>query len=617
MRRRLVHWTLTGVLCALPIASWSCQGKIGGTDGTRAGGGGSGSGGTSGGGSPGQPYSAPVSFDCEAGAVPDSVPLRRLSGVQLHNTLQDLLERTLPDHAAGVMARVESSLDALPDDTRQGPEEHWGGFTRVDQRVTQEHVDRTYDIAVAVGEELTADDGRLRTIAGDCATDGDGSNDEACLDSFLESFGERALRRALTPEDITFYKRPAGSAPFTRADWGDVIALLLASPNFFYLVEHGTDTEVDGKPEVYGVSAYELASRLSYHFWQSMPDEELLSLARSGELNNPDVYEEQADRLFQHPRTRATIRQFYGEWFRRADVARLNSLTGTPAFDTLRQDLNPSSYLREAMFDEITDMAMYYTFDSEGVVEDFYRSRKAFARDQELADYYGVPVWDGSGEPPDFVEPERQGLLTRAAMTVTGTANTRPIMKGVFIRRALLCDKLPPPPANVMATAPELAGDATSREVVESLTSTGSCVSCHQKSINPLGFATENFDALGRPRSEERLIDLVSGEVQGTAPVNTQVEASIFPDDDNVVADGIELQEAMIESGKVQACFARAYFRFTFGRVEHVGRDACALDVMHEPLESGRPIADALRAAVSTEAFQQRNFGQNAGGDDE
>jgi len=553
-----------------------------------------------------------ASFRCVESEVPDAVALRRLSVVQLRNTLRDLLQVTIPSAANEVFTEATALLDAIPADSRLGPEGHWGGFTRVDQRVAQEHVDRDFDLAVLVGNALTENSARLAEVAGSCATDADGANDEACLDTFLGTFGERVTRHALSDGDITFYKQPVGTPPYDRADWADVIALLIASPHFFYLVEHGDEAAVSGRPDVFPVSAYERAARLSYHFWQTMPDDTLLALARSGELMDDAVYEAQADRLFEDPRTRATIRQFYAEWFRRADVAQLNALVGTPAFDTLRGDLNPSPELRDAMFDEVTDMALYYTMDVPGQVEDFYRSRKTFPRTQELADYYNVPLWDGTSEPPDFSEPERQGLLTRAAMLATGSANTRPIMKGVFIRRALLCDALPPPPANVMAVAPELEGDATSRQVVENLTGSGVCPSCHMRSINPLGFATENFDALGRPRSEERLIDIVSGEVRGQVPVDTTVNAVITAGEEVSVSDGVELQERMIESGKVQACFARVYFRFTFGRSEHVTRDGCALASMLTPIEEGRPIVDALRAVASSEAFLQRSFTSSA-----
>lgn len=599
---RLNSLLLASLAAALTAASAACTGIVGdGSDSTP----------------PGAPPGTPPpgsseAFTCEPGLAPASVPLRRLSRAQLSNTVRDLIAVAAPPAERGaILEAVAPHLDALPYDDREGPQEHWGGFTRVDQTVTQQHVERSYALADAVAEELTRSPERLEALAGRCATDDEAGNDDACLDAFLRSFGERALRRAVTDEDVAFYRQPAGAPPFDAADYRDMVTQLLAAPSFLYFVEHGAEA-VDERLALYQVDPYELASRLAYHFWQTLPDDELLALARSGELARDDVYRAQVDRVFADPRTRAALRQFYAEWLRRPDVAELSSRVGTPAFDTLRGDFTPTGELREAMFDELADMALYYSLDTRGTIDDLYTSRKSFARSEELAALYGVPPWDGDGEPPDFVEPERQGLLTRAGMVATGSANTRPIMKGVFVRRALLCDGLSPPPANVMATAPDTTTSATSREVVTALTGSGSCAGCHANLINPLGFATENFDALGRLRDEELLIDPVTGELTGTAPVDSRAVPQITWGDTTEVADGRELQQLMLASGKVQSCFARVYFRFTFGRTEDARQDACALaDLTDALLDDGAPLSDVLRRVALTPAFRQRHFGED------
>lgn len=559
--------------------------------------------------SPGGAVESTAAFSCKGGVAPEAVPLRRLSRVQLEASLRDLLTSAAPQDVDAIMAVLKPTLDAVPADQREGPAKEWGGFTRVAQSVTQEHADRMYDLATTLGKQLTSDDARLTALAGSCATDSDASNDDACLDDFIRSYGERVMRRAISDEDVTFYRQVAEAPPFDRDDWADVTAEFFASPYFFYFVEHGDQPSSTAK-NVFEVSAYELAARLSFHFWQSTPDDELLGLARSGDLLKPDVYQAQVARLFESPRTRETVRQFFSEWLTRGDVVQLNSLLGTPAFDTLRGNMTPSSHLRQDMFDEVADMGTYYGYDQSAHFEDIFTSTKSFASSDELAALYGVPTWDGKSEPPDFTEPERRGLITRAAMVVTGSANTRPIMKGVFVRRALLCDDLSPPPANIMTTTPELATDATSREVVEALTGGGVCSSCHTTQINPLGFATENFDALGRPRTEEKLIDLLTGEVKGKKPVNTVVTPQIdLADTTTTARDGIELQDEMLESGKLQSCFARLYFRFTFGRAEDVSKDGCALADLHGRLVQGQSLRDVLKAVALTPAFRERNFG--------
>lgn len=547
-------------------------------------------------------------FDCDPDAVPSAVPLRRLSKAQYLRTLRDMVSFALPGEADAVMAAVKPNTDILPDDQRVGPTGHFGGFSRLDQTVGQDHVDRQYGVATALAAELTATPERLAKLAGDCATDADGGDDLECLSAFIRSFGERALRRAVTDEDVAFYSKVAGQAPLDGPAWADVVASLLLAPDFLYFVESG-GAQVPSAPEVYEVAPYELASRLSYHFWQTMPDEELFEHARAGDLTDPAVYEAQVNRVFNDPRTRESLGAFYGEWLHRDDVAQINSRVGTPAFDTLRGDFDPGPTLREAMFQEVADMALYYSLDTAGTIEDLYTSHKSFAKDPILASIYGVPVWDGAGEPPELVEEARQGLLTRAAMVATGSANTRPIMKGVFIRKALLCDDVPPPPANVNAKAIEPEGDLTAREDIEALTGTGVCAGCHVTMINPLGFSTENFDAIGRFRTEEMLIDGTTGELKGTKPVNTVAEPRVTEKDHRLAQDSREVSQWMVESGKVQACFARVYFRYTFGRTEIKKQDGCQLAELDQALRDGEDLGRVLRSVALGATFRQKDFG--------
>jgi hypothetical protein len=590
---------LAAVLAAV-LAS-GCIGSIGPGEDSVGGGGGGGS-------NEDPPVPSTDTFDCEGGLVPDEVPLKRLSRTQLINTVSDLVRFALPGDQAtqnAVIGALATDFALLPREDREGPNGEWGGFTRIDQAVHQEHVESGYAIAVKLGAEL-ARSGRRTAAAGSCATDGDAGNDDACLDAFIRRFGERALRRAVTEDDVAFYREPAGAPPFDEADWADVIALLVASPNSLYFVEHG-DAVVRESTETYALDAYELASRLSYQFWQSAPDDELFELARSGALLDADSYAAQVERVFAEPRTTEAVRTFYAEWFEREDVAQINSRVGTPAFDTLRGDFMPSGNLRGAMFDEVADMATYYSIATQGHLEDLYTTTKSFATSAELAGLYGVPVWDGSSEPPEHTQP-RSGLLTAAAMVASGSAATRPIMKGVFIRRALLCDPLPPPPADVMATTPEIAAMQTARETVTSITSPDRCVGCHTI-INGLGFATENFDSLGRFRDEELLISPETGDVLESRPADSSSVPYVLDSDDAEVSDARELQDAMLESGKVDSCFARTYFRFTFGRAEDVVKDGCALADLHAALKGGEPLESVLRRVALSPAFRQRSFG--------
>lgn len=169
-----------------------------------------------------------------------------------------------------------------------------------------------------------------------------------------------------------------------------------------------------------------------------------------------------------------------------------------------------------------------------------FGSRTSFVRDSDLAELYNVSVWSGNRRCATLPR-ERSGLLTRAALVMSGTANTRPIMNGVFIRRSVLCDELDDAPANINRNeAPALKPPYSVRQAVQALTENRiQCSSCHED-INPLGYATENFDALARARVTESHI-AEDGTLLGQQPVNTLTVPAISPSDPRDVADGVQL----------------------------------------------------------------------------
>ncbi len=548
-------------------------------------------------------------YACDPSAIPESLSLRRLSRTQYDNAVRDLLVWAAGDAGAAIHADVANLIDRLPEDARRGPEgEVQGGFRRLDQDVHQEHINAGYDVGVAVGQRLSQS--HLSQLAGPCATDADPANDAACVDDFIRRFGSRALRRPITDEQVAFYRSVFEAGGVTQGmepeAFADVIVVMMTAPQFMYMVEHGAE-EVDSQPGVYALDAYELASRLSFHFWQTSPDDELYAAAASGELMTEDGYAEQVDRMFADPRTAEALGEFYREWLWLEDLPAVDSRLGTAVFDAFRGDFEPTPETTSNMVQEVVDMATYYTLTADGTFEDLMTSNRSFATTPDVAQIYETAVWDGSGEPPQFPQPERVGLISRAALTATGSSNTRPIMKGVFIRLALLCDHIPPPPDNANAMPPELSPDATTREVVEALTEQQgtACAGCHAGLINPLGYATENFDALGRFRTEQVLFD-DNGVETGRRAVDASSVPRLDPDDDSVSNGAGDLSRMLVDTGRVHACFARHYVRWTFGREEDLDRDGCMLNGMTSSLVEGAPIAEGLRQLALRDEFKTR-----------
>lgn len=556
-----------------------------------------------------EPSQSPVEFSCDPGRTTKSPGMRRLTRLQYENTLRDLIERRLGEGAStAIFAELAPTTALLPEDQRAIlPQDLHGSFRRLDQTVQQSHVDYWYEVGVKAGQILGREE-YLGALLGECATDGDGDSDAACLTDFIRSFGKLVFRRPLSEEEVAHYE--SFYAPSTGIDplgFADVIGGLLNAPQFLYIVEHGASA-VSGQANTFELDAFEVAARLSYHFWGTMPDSRLFELAESGELLEAGTYEAEVERLFGDPRTRATLREFFREWMKVEDLPALDGNNSAPIFQSFAGENLPSSELRQAMMDEVVDLLDYFTWQQPGGLEQIFMTEYAFPRTEELAEIYGVAPWDGESEPPQ-VGPDRPGLLTRAAFLSTGTANTRPIMKGLFIRRNILCDTIPPPPENAMATPPELSPEFSTRQVVEELTEDegSGCASCHANYINPLGFATEGFDSLGRIRSAQELF-AEDGTSLGTAALDTTSIPQIVSGDMTPSTGAPDLMTMLADSGKPTACAARHYFRFTFGRWEGVASDGCALEQMRLALEETGSLSGMLRQVALTDAFRRRTF---------
>lgn len=596
------------------ITSMACTGDIGSADRAEGGEGGDGAEGGDGDGISGgfggaEGTVAGPAFSCDAKALPAPGGLKKLTEIQLRNTLTDLLKYTLKDDTdvAAVMAEIPS-LARLPKDNRAAvPEDLHGSYRRLDQTLTQSHVDAVYDIEGEFGAALAKRE-RLGKVMGSCANDANTSNDGTCLTDFIKRFGERALRRPLADSEIGFYRAIHDGSTIEPAALADVIAAFLGAPQFLYRMESGQDA-VEGKPGVFKLSPHELAARLSYHFWDTMPDDELWSLAKSGHLLEPETYREQVARLAGSPRARETFQRFFTEWLKLEDLKPLDALKDDARFKAFAGPNLPSAGLRQAAMDDVVAMASHFAWDKDnGTLGELLTSDRVFTQNAELAKVYGVDPWDGQGE--GVKRDDRPGLLTRVAFLSSPSGNTRPIMKGVFIRKTILCDSIPTPPADAGLTPPMLSTEMTTRQVVEEITQKpgSSCAGCHTTLINPLGFVTEGYDALGRVRSMQTLFD-ERGAMKRELPIDTRAKPYVDSEDETEIEGPAELADLITQSGKADACMARQYFRFTEARWEDDAADGCTLERLRvASAAKGGSLATMFREVAFTASFLQRRF---------
>lgn len=531
------------------------------------------------------------SFACTDGALSVS-PLRRLSALQYENTIHDLF--------------AESGLDATTaaatEIARLPVDEAGSTFRILDARVSAQHVRAYYRIADCVASYVASDDGNLAALAGDCALDA--APTAACIDAFLSDFGLRAFRRPLTDDERARYHALNDGTRDTREVFRALVFSILMAPALVYHVE----VDGDGDDARYTLDAYALASRLSYHFWQSTPDAPLLAAAADGSLLTEAGYAAELDRMMNDPRTEDTIATFWGEWLQ---LDWLGAFPTTPAFTTFAEGTTigePGADHLEAMGDEIRAMTRHFTFETAGTLDDLFLTDLSFTESPHLAAIYGVEPWDGVGDYPTMPAGERAGLLTRAAFLLTGTEETHPVHRGAAVRRRILCDDLPQPdPASLppgSLDSPPVTADLTTRERYAQKTANEPCATCHTQ-INPIGFVLERYDAIGRLRTEERVIDQVTGEVIATLPIDSSAAPRIGAEEPATIASGVELSQSVVDSNKVEGCFARQYFRFTYGR-EEIGEDGCALERVRGTLASGGSLREALRAIAEEPSFRSR-----------
>ncbi|WXH33737.1 hypothetical protein WA016_07747 [Myxococcus stipitatus] len=519
------------------------------------------------------------------------------------NSLRFAVGRALPNEADALWENLTPALVRYPLDRRiAAPGDLKGGFSRLDQSIQQTQIDVMYDLGKAVAQELTSTDARRNTLLGSCASDSQTANDRACLENFIKGWGSRVLRYPLPAAEVTAFADIAGSTPVDKAAVADVITTLLNSPWFLYRVEHGSTAGQAVSP----LSAFELASKLSYQLWQAPPDDALWAAATDGSLLTANGFNTQLDRMMKSPRLRSSLDEFVSEWLRLDELPSLVALRNDPVYQAFVGAEMPTDASRTAMFEDV-QLSAWNTLTSGGSVSDFLNDRKSYTADPFLAAIYGVPVWNGSGPAPVIPSQNRSGLLTRPALLATGTPSTRPIHRGYMVRNAMLCQQVGAPPPNASTRPPAPTENMTTRQAVSQLTSGGSCGGCHNNTINPPGFVLEGFDALGRERTVERLFT-AQGQETGKPAVDTSADVWLYDSEQRAITNPADLTRMIDESQLFETCVAQHYFRFAHARVESTSRDGCLLSEMETVARSGAPMADLLKTVARHPTFKQRSF---------
>ncbi len=323
-------------------------------------------------------------------------------------------------------------------------------------------------------------------------------DEPACAEEILNSLMRRAYRRSVDEKDLLtpmkFFREGQSTEGF---DAGIELALtaILVNPNFLFRIEQ----DPDGLPPktAYQISDIELASRLSFFLWSSLPDEELLNLAIRGELSQPEILERQTRRMLADARSQSLASNFAGQWLF------LRNLESTTPDGRLFPDFDEN--LRQA-FQSETELFFESVHHEDRSVLDLLRADYTFLNER-LAKHYGIPHIYGSHFRRVHLDTasRRGGLLRHGSiLTVTSYATrTSPVIRGHWILKNIIGAPPAPPPANVPALKDVTVSASLSvRDRLAEHRANVACASCHDL-MDPLGFALENFDAVGRWRERE------------------------------------------------------------------------------------------------------------------
>ena len=358
---------------------------------------------------------------------------------------------------------------------------------------------------------------------------------------------------------------------------------MLVSPHFLFRIER--DQEPNNPEAVHPIGQFELATRLSYFLWSSMPDDELFKLAEKNQLRNPGVLEAQVRRMLKDPKSSALVENFAGQWLMLRSLA-----TVTPDKNTFR---NFDQSLKNAMVRE-TELYFDYVMREDRSIMEFLDSDYTFVNDR-LARHYGIPgSFEGKFKKVTLTDHSRGGILTHASiLTVTSNpTRTSPVKRGKWILENILGTPPPPPPPDVPNLDTEsktLTGSL--RQRMEKHRENPNCAVCHAK-LDPLGFGLENFDAIGVLRQFDGKFKIdPTGELPDGSKFNGPAE----------------LRKILIAKGDLfRKNLSEKMLTYALGRgLEYY--DRCAVDDIVTALKKGQDrFATMMLAVVQSDPFQKR-----------
>lgn len=502
--------------------------------------------------------------------LPDGAPaeahLTRLTAAQYRNAVRDVLGEGLalppqlePDLPSSGLLSVGASESTISG---------WG---------VEQYEAGAFSLAAQV-----MDDAARRDALVPCTPSG--TTDPACTKAFVESLGRRLWRRPLTTEEVDALVAVAGDAASTLGDFYDglefALAGLLQSPSFLFRAELGAGGRYDD---------YEMASRLSFFLWNTTPDDVLLEAAAAGELTTHEGLAAHARRMIDDDRARDGVRQFFTDML---ELYELDALTKDPKL-FVHFSTDVGGYARE----ETLRLVEHIVFEKDTDYRELLTTNETFVN-RHLAAIYAVPAGarEGFAKVTLPASSGRRGLLGHLSFLglQSHSVASSAVLRGLFVRKVLLCQEVPPPPVDVNTALPEPTETApTLRERNRIHLENPTCAQCHNF-MDPIGLGFENFDGLGRWRDKDNgaTID-ASGQLDGVPFANPWELSQVVRDHENV---GI--------------CFTRTLYRYATSHVEQADEGQLIIALSERFEQQGFRVKALLFDIVTSPGFSRTEVAQ-------
>jgi hypothetical protein len=508
---------------------------------------------------------APVT-QCVPG-IPASSQIPRMTIAQYATVIKDLLGITM------LAGNVTPDSFLAPDSSSAITDIAWNGYLTSAEKVAA---------------EVMAGANKSKFISCDPAVG-------TCLADTIKAFGRKAFRRPLTAAEQTSFMRLNTLTPKgTPAEVAEgILFAFLASPSFISLPELAQDAE----GSAIKLNSYEVASRLSFLLWNSVPDDVLNTAADMNQLTTKDQIKAQATRMLQMKEKTAAVASSFHKYY--ADInpgshwvnVTTHNATKFPTFTAASYTAAMAEI--DAFFQDVVVNA--------GTFKDLFTSPSGFVT-KDTAPLYGVTSTATTPTKMALDAVKRPGFLTRVGFlsTFSHDDTSSPILRGAFISGRVLGIPTGTPDPSVLSMKPPAGTYTTNRQAMEALTSPAACSSCHTALINPPGFVLERYNAVGTWQDKDPL----GGDINSTA----EVVLSVSPSTKKTVTSPAELMAEIVSTPSAQRIYAQQWVAFATGRSPNTN-DACVVETLANSLAGATyPITAMMADYTAADSFRLRTL---------